>query len=65
MKIKYWLGALALTMSTAVYAAEPTPQKTCCCKDGRCEMACCGKDKAKGDSEGHDDHGNGAANISK
>ena len=49
MKIHYLLGALALTMSTASFAADPVPEpkkESCCCKkpeDGK--MACC-KDKA-------------------
>lgn len=56
MKTKYLLGALALTMSTAAFAAEPAPkpEKECCCckKDEQGKMACC-KDKADG---GHADH---------
>lgn len=57
MKIRYVLGALALTMSTAAFAADPAqePKKECCCckKDEQGKMACC-KDKAAGDD--HADH---------
>ncbi len=59
MKTKYLLGALALTMSTAAFAAEPAPapQKECCCKkDEKGKMACCkDKDAKSGDEHiGHD-----------
>lgn len=56
MKINYLLGALALIMSTASFAADPAPEpkKECCCKkDEQGKMACC-KDKAEAD---HADHG--------
>lgn len=63
MKIKYLLGALALTMSSAAFAADPAPapEKECCCckKDEQGKMKCC-KDKAekKGDDHaGHDKDG--------
>lgn len=59
MKTKYLLGALALTMSTAAFAAEPAPapEKECCCckKDEHGKMACC-KDKAATPGSGHADH---------
>lgn len=54
MKTKYLLGALALTMSTAAFAADPAPapKKECCCKkDDQGKMACC-KDK-DGKSDDH------------
>ena len=59
MKTKYLLGALALTLSTAAFAAEPTPapKKECCCeKDEQGKMACCkDKDAKSGDEHnGHD-----------
>ena len=58
MKTKYLLGALALTMSTTAFAAEPAPapKKECCCckKDEQGKMACC-KDK-DGKSEDHAGH---------
>ena len=60
MKTKYLLGALALTMSTAAFAADPapTPEKECCCckKDEHGKMACCNdKDAKAGDKhKGHD-----------
>ena len=45
MKSKYLLGALALSLSTAAFAAEPAPttEKPCCCckKDEHGQMACC------------------------
>lgn len=56
MKTKYLLGALALTMSTTAFAAEPapTPKKECCCckkgEDGK--MACC-KDKDAASVDAH------------
>jgi hypothetical protein len=63
MKTKYLLGALALAMSTAAFAAEPAPkpEKECCCckKDEQGKMACC-KDKAGNagdDHAGHDKDG--------
>ena len=57
MKTKYLLGALALTMSTAAFAAEPAPPKTeCCCKkDEQGKMACC-KDKADKAGDEHNGH---------
>lgn len=58
MKIKYLLGALALTVSTTAFAAEPAPTKECCCckKDEQGKMACCkDKDAKSGDEhKGHD-----------
>ena len=58
MKTKYLLGALALTMSTAAFAAEPAPpKKECCCKkDEQGKMACCKDkaDKAGDEHKGHD-----------
>lgn len=59
MKTKYLLGALALTMSTAAFAAEPAPapEKECCCckKDEQGKMACCkDKDAKPDDHAGHD-----------
>ncbi|WP_067513347.1 MULTISPECIES: hypothetical protein [Pseudomonadota] len=60
MKIKYLIGAVALGMSTATFAAEPAPapNKECCCckKDEQGKTACC-KDKAeqpRRDHKGHD-----------
>lgn len=59
MKTKYLLGALALTMSTAAFAAEPAPttEKECgCCKKGEDgKMACC-KDNAEKSGDEHKDH---------
>ncbi len=59
MKTKYLLGALALTMSTAAFAAEPAPapKKECCCckKDEQGKMACC-KDKTEKPGEDHNGH---------
>lgn len=56
MKTKFLLGALALTMSTAVFAADPVPapKKECCCceKDEHGKMACC-KDSAEKPSDDH------------
>ena len=60
MKAKYFLGALALTMSTAAFAHDPAPalKKECCCceKDADGKMACCKDKAAKSDDEhkGHD-----------
>ena len=56
MKIKMLIGAVALTLSGAAFAAEPpAPKKECCCKKGEDgKMACC-EDKAKASGhEGHD-----------
>lgn len=51
------LGAIALTASTAAFAAEPAspaPKKECCYKKGEDgKMACCDKD-AKSGHDGHD-----------
>lgn len=62
MKTKYILGALALTMSTAAFAADPAPapEKECCCckKDEHGKMACC-KDKAGQTGDDHAGHGEG------
>lgn len=59
MTIKYLLGALALTVSSAAFAAEPVPapKKECCCckKDDVGKMACC-KDKAGQSGDEHKDH---------
>ncbi|MBN8500670.1 MAG: hypothetical protein J0M19_05920 [Sphingomonadales bacterium] len=58
MKLRYLLGALALTMSTTAFAAEPAPapKKECCCKkDEQGKMACC-KDKAEKPSDDHSGH---------
>jgi hypothetical protein len=59
MNIKYLFGALALTMSTAAFAAEPAaaPNKECCCckKDEQGKMACCKEKDAKSGDE-HKDH---------
>ena len=43
MKISYVLGALALTMSTASFAAAPVMN---CCKDECCKDKDCCNDKA-------------------
>lgn len=63
MKNKYLLGAIALVMSTAAFAADPAPapEKACCCckQDEHGKMACC-KDKAEkagGAHHGHDKGG--------
>ena len=59
MKTKYLLGALALTISSAAFAAEPAPEpkKECCCckKDDQGKMACC-KDKAGQSGDEHKGH---------
>lgn len=63
MKTKYLLGALALTMSTAAFAADPAPapEKECCCKkDEHGKMACC-KEHAGQTGGDHADHGEGGA----
>lgn len=63
MKTNYLLGALALTMSTTAFAAEPVPtsKKECCCckKDEHGKMACCKDEAAKtgGDHADHDMNG--------
>jgi len=58
MTNKYLLGALALTISSAAFAADaaPAPTKECCCcrKDEQGKMTCC-KDKAD-KAEAHDGH---------
>ena len=64
MKIRMFIGALALTASSGVLAAEvtkPEMKMECCCKkDDQGKMACC-KDKAenseKNGHEGHDTEG--------
>ena len=65
MIIKYLLGAVALTMSTAAFAQEPAPTteaECCCCKEGgNGEMACC-EDHAGQAEGGHAEHGEGSAN---
>jgi hypothetical protein len=59
MKSKYLLSALALTVSSAAFAADPAPapSKECCCcqKDEQGKMASCKEkaDKAE-DHDGHD-----------
>lgn len=58
--MKMFLGAIALTLSSAAFAAEPAPpapEKECCCKKGEDgKMACC-KDEAKGaEKSRHDGH---------
>ncbi len=53
---KYLLGALALTLWSTAFAAEPAPapKKECCCKkDEQGKMACC-KDKAGDEHARHD-----------
>ena len=58
MKLKMLIGAMALTLSGAAFAAEPpAPKKECCCKNGDDgKMACC-DDKAKtSDKSGHEGH---------
>ena len=61
MKYKMLIGVLALTVSTAAFAAEatsPAAKKECCCceKDEHGKMACC-KDKAKeSDKSSHEGH---------
>lgn len=61
MKTKYLLGALALSMSTAAFAADPAPapKKECCCKGKDGKMECCkDKDGKSGDDHaGHDMNG--------
>ena len=59
MKTKYRLGAIALTMVTTAFAAEPAPapKKECCCckKDEQGKMTCCkDKDAKSDDHAGHD-----------
>ena len=62
MTIKYLLGALALTASSAAIAAEPAPapkMECCCCKkDDQGKMACC-KDKAGQSGDEHKGHAMG------
>ena len=59
MKLKILIGAFALTLSGAAFAAEtPAPKKECCCckKGEEGKMACC-DDKAKtSDKSGHEGH---------
>lgn len=55
--MKTILGALALTLSTTAFAAEPAnpPKECCCCKKDGEKMACCEEhDKANPSSENHD-----------
>lgn len=56
MTTKYLLGVLALTMSTAAFAADPapTPKKECCCDKGADGKKCC--DKVKDGKAGNADH---------
>lgn len=60
MYYKTIISALALTVSTASFAAEPTPatpNKECCCckKDEDSKIACCDKHKKGTDEQdGHD-----------
>lgn len=61
MNMKMLIGSMALTLSGAAFAAEPTPpapKKECCCKKGEDgKMACCkdeAKDAEKSGHEGHD-----------
>jgi hypothetical protein len=60
MIIKTIIGAFALSISTAAFAAEtapPAPEKECCCceKNADGKMACCDKHKKAGVShEGHE-----------
>ena len=58
MKIKMLIGALALTLSGAAYAAEPSaPKKECCCKKGEDgKMACCKDKEAAAEKSGHEGH---------
>lgn len=66
MKTKYLLGLLALTMSSAAFAADPAPapapEKECCCckKDEHAKMACC-KDQAGQTGADHAGHGEGGS----
>ncbi len=59
MKMKMLIGAFALTLSGAAFAAEPpAPKKECCCckKGEEGKKACC-DDKAKtSDKSGHEGH---------
>ncbi len=52
MKMKMFIGALALTVSSAAFAAEPPPppEKECCC----CKDKATGTQKPSHD--GHEDH---------
>ncbi len=63
MTIKYLIGALALTVSSAAFAADPAPapKKECCCckKDDQGKMSC-GKDKAKQSGDEHKGHDMGS-----
>lgn len=57
MKLAYLVGALALTLSSAAYAADPAPspkQECCCKKNAEGKMACCKDKKAMADE--HADH---------
>ncbi len=62
MTIKYLLGALALSVSSAALAADPAPapkKESCCKTDDQGKMACC-KDKAEQSGDEHKGHGIGA-----
>ena len=62
MKMKMFIGALALTLSGAAFAAEPpAPKKECCCKkDEAGKMVCCKDDAAGTEKSGHEGHDMGA-----
>ena len=59
MTFKYLLGAIALTLSSTAFAADPAPapKKECCCckKDNEGKMACC-EDKAGQSGDEHKGH---------
>lgn len=59
MKMKMLIGAVALTLSGAAFAAEPAaPKKECCCckkgEDGK--MECCKDDAKASEKSGHEGH---------
>ena len=60
MFMKTMLGALALTVSTAAFAAEPAPpapkKECCCCKKGEDGKMTCRDKDAKSGHEGHEGH---------
>ena len=56
MKIRYLLGALALTMSTASFAAA-SEMDCCCCKMECCKDKDCCKDEAAGKNHAKHDMG--------
>jgi hypothetical protein len=59
MKMKMFIGAVALTMSGAAFAAEPVaPKKECCCckKAEEAKKTCCDDDAKASEKSGHEGH---------